>query len=156
MCIFLSYLLAGGEATMKKLLVVLAMVLLSVAPAFAWHCVDTDQSRPGWNGTGYGTWGDNNELNGTTYGWYDKGVVLPEGCEMTGPYQGSCEDVCLDFTLREFVCTDRPEYPGETVIQWIDKSNSPACGYEEVPEFGAFAAVGVLALAGLFIYNKRR
>ena len=89
---------------MKKILLFLAILAISITPAFAWHCVDTDQSQPDWNGTAFGTWGDDNTLGGTTEGWYDIGVQLPEGCEVTGNYQGTCEDICMDFTLREFVC----------------------------------------------------
>jgi hypothetical protein len=138
-------------------LFVVALIALSFSVS-AWHCLDSEQVKPpkNWTSMTYGPWGDNGVLGGETWGYYNRGVVLPEGCTQTGSYQAECADICIEGTLREFYCTDRPRYTWETIIQWTDYENSNECSSNEVPEFGAIgAAIVVVGALGFLIFRKK-
>jgi hypothetical protein len=131
----------------------LVFVALSLS-ASAWHCTDTDQTQPSWNGHGYGPWGDNGLLGGNTSGWLNSGP-LPQGC--TGSWDNAkCSDFCSGKTLTEFYCNDRPGHPGETIIVAHNYEQSTQCGSHEVPEFTTIGAIVLLAGIGLFVYIKRK
>ncbi len=155
---------------MKKtmiLIISLITALVMISSVSAWHCSDTDEAQPPANSSGrYGTWGDNAQLGGVNLGWPDYPIyhnqVVPQGCVLTGdsnnPYE--CYDTCIGNDLREFVCTDRPDYngksyPGETIISWVTHKNSPECMQNNVPEFSIVGAVALIGLLGLFVLKKR-
>ncbi|MEM4710896.1 MAG: hypothetical protein QXL18_03050 [Candidatus Woesearchaeota archaeon] len=149
---------------MRKTIIFLLMIFALAFSVSAWHCTDTDAVRPPKvNGT-YGFWGDNGLLGGTSYGYLDKNVPLPENCTGTrvnlsgGRFYYKnvvCNDRCDGYTLIEYYCGDRPGFPGETVMFWKYYENSEQCGYE-IPEFTSIgvvlAAVSVLGL--LFLRRK--
>jgi hypothetical protein len=65
-------------------------------------------------------------------------------------------DGCVELT----VTTDLDEETAGTFVYTVNGYNGltyvgAETGTVEVPEFGVLAAIGVLGLAGLFIYNKR-
>ena len=138
---------------MNKRIAIYAIFFLALAgAAAAWHCEDTDESQPAFTRLGYGDWGDNGELDGTTSHWLKDDVEVPAGC--TGTQGGYvCTDLCDGTTLREFYCTDRPGHLGETVIDWNDYKDSLQC--TQVPEFSpvALAAAGI---AGIVIFAAAR
>jgi hypothetical protein len=153
----------GGYTMEKKstiLILGLFTVLIAVfaTSASAWHCTDTDQSKPIQNRTThkYGPWGNNGLLGGSALGWMASSVALPEGC--TGAWNNAnCTDYCKGTDLVEFYCTDRPYVNGETVITSAVYKNSAQCN--EVPEFTSFpiATLGIAgAVVGFLFLRKRK
>lgn len=130
---------------MKKAILLVLTLLVSVMSVSAWHCTDNqDGSIEGWH-----------RIN-------EAGPNRPAGCEATSYWTSECEDYCMeDNTFRDFVCEDR--FPGtqstEQVIGWEDLPEDSRCtgtGTQEVPEFTTIGAGIALALAGVVIYRKRR
>lgn len=132
---------------MKKIIILLALLLVSVISVSAWHCTETDTGAYGWFFTPIGP-----------------GEAPPDGCRFyveNGNYLGNCTNKCSDTTYREFTCADIPgTVPGtESGIIYADYPNSEQCLPPEtpgVPEWSTMGALGVLAIAGLFIYRKRK
>jgi hypothetical protein len=140
---------------MKKTLFVtlLALIILSFSVS-AWHCTDTDASKPAKVGNIYPPWGDNQLLNGTTAGWGATNTA-PLGCTGT---QGNyvCKDKCDGTTLIEYSCIARVGHGSETIITFKNYENSVQCGYEEVPEFGVVAgAIALIAGLGIIAYKRK-
>jgi hypothetical protein len=148
---------------MKKLLLMVIMVFALAFSVSAWHCVDSDTSQPIKVNGVYGPWGDDGFLGGTSTGYLDRDVPLPDGCTGTkhwsnGHYYYSsvvCDDTCDGTTLIEYYCDDRPRHNGETVMFWNTYENSEECGYE-VPEFGVVAAgVAMIGALGIFLFKRK-
>ena len=143
------------------------MIIMIFALSFsvtAWHCVDTDETKPPFINGSYGPWGDNGLLGGNSSGYLDWNVPLPDGCTGTridknGKFYYKnvvCPDSCSEFTLIEFYCDDMPGEYKSTIIKWKYYENSGECGYEEVPEFGLIGATLVIAGAlGFLIFRKK-
>ncbi|MGV8151316.1 MAG: hypothetical protein ACP5NV_06335 [Candidatus Woesearchaeota archaeon] len=149
---------------MKKLIVVVLMIFALAFSVSAWHCADTDEDQPPMVNWQYGEWGDDGLLGGTSNGYLDKNVQLPEGCTGTKIMltQGKfyykdvvCEDRCDGTTLIEYYCDDRPRFATETIIKWDTYQDSNECG-EEVPEFGMLAAgAAVIGALAIFAFIRK-
>jgi hypothetical protein len=148
---------------MKKLLLIFVMMFALAFSVSAWHCADTDQAQPVKINGVFGQWGDDGFLGGTSTGYLNKDVPLPDGCTGTkvllsrGHFYYKnivCQDACDGTTLVEYYCDDRPGYNGETVMFWNYYRDSDECG-NEVPEFGVVAA-GIAMIGALTIFIVRR
>jgi hypothetical protein len=102
----------------KTILVSFFALFILAFSVSAWHCTDTDASKPKqvttvYGTVGYGIWGDNGLLNGTAAGWSADGKA-PEGCTGTqGNYK--CIDHCDGSTLVEYYCGDWVHNVSKTV-----------------------------------------
>lgn len=147
-----------------KIIAIFMLFIISLSFVSAWHCADTDQARPPKVNGHFGPWGDDGLLGGTSTGFLDKNVELPDGCTGTKIINGNsfyyknvvCADKCDGTTLVEYYCDDRPGYPGETVMYWNEYADSEECGYNEVPEFGTVAAgLALIGSLGIFAFTRR-
>jgi len=145
----------------KSIFALFTAFILSIVSVNAWHCIDSDEANPG-----YGSWGDDGLLGGITEGWLKRHNFngdIPEGCTRTNDQNNPivCQDLCMELSLREFYCDERPNHEGETIIKFhdydSDSEESLVCQpRNDVPEFTTVGAGLVLAGAGLYMYRKRK
>lgn len=150
-----------------KIIAFFILFILSLSFVSAWHCADTDEAKPPKVNGVFGSWGDNGLLGGTSTGYLDKNVQLPEDCTGTKIWLDKtqtnfyyknvvCQDKCDGTTLIEYYCDDRPGHKGETVMYWNAYTDSTECGYEEVPEFGTVTAViAMIGAVAIFAFTRR-
>lgn len=150
-----------------RIIAFLMLFILSLSFVSAWHCADTDEATPYPVRGLFGSWGDDGFLGGTSTGFLDKNVELPDGCTGTKVWLNNkhtkfyykdvvCQDTCDGSTLVEYYCDDRPGYKGETVMYWNEYADSAECGYNEVPEFGTVAAgLAIIGALGIFAFTRR-
>jgi len=149
---------------MKKILLIFVMMFALAFSVSAWHCADTDQAQPQLVNGVFGPWGDNGLLGGTSTGFLNKDVALPDGCTGTKVLKTGyfyyknvvCQDKCDGTTLVEYYCDDRPGVLGDEVMFWNKYDDSTECGYEEVPEFGLVAAgLAMIGALGIFAFTRK-
>jgi len=119
--------------------------------------------------------GEGEEIYGGPYGADDFKIIEVDGwewpdCASIGVWisDGSKSKMGGDFEWVGISCSSNGfELPNDAVVRYVKIKNHLGAAYEvdaivadyylpdNVPEFGVLAAIGVLGLAGLFIYRRR-